>query len=442
MSDREREAMYSDCGTAASPSYPIASDTYHEADSRGETRADATDAVDAEAEAADLLSLSCKVDSARNVFNLLSCIADGRPEQVAQVDISDEELSFTIVTAAHTMQTHCALPAELFEQYEVAHDLEAADMRFWVPLHTVLECLQVFGKDKLGMTAVALSYLPRRAVFHVVLEEEGVVTECEVRTFDAQAANLDVQAQQLSSSSVGADDDYGGAGVDSSRASAGGGSGGFLAFTTAFGESPVAAKVLLTPALLREAFVELSELQDAKHATLRLAQPSAPPVFSMRAQGAASSCCVTFEAGSGGGSGSSSQLGQHDGGTGQPAYRDLVVYCPAEAADDGDGSGVADSGGVAWEHDYALRTLQQAMKALAFAKESYVRVNQRGMLCVQHLVEVTKGGLLGSAQGGGGGAAAAAAAAAAQMAGGSSVVRCFVDFILLSLHQDEDAEYQ
>ena len=213
-----------------------------------------------------ILSLSCKSDSARDIFNLLSCISSGKPEQVAKVEISDAELSFTIINhasgaGARAMQTHCALPAALFGGgFSVASDLPPADMAFAVPLYTLLECLQVFGRDRLAATAVALLYKPRAALFALVLQDEEVVTECELRTYDISHMN-----------DGGNGGGNGGGGGGSADADGGGGSGGgggghdsFDAFNAAFAEAPVVAKAILNPALLREAFVELSEVGHLK----------------------------------------------------------------------------------------------------------------------------------------------------------------------------------
>ena len=213
-----------------------------------------------------ILSLSCKSDSARDIFNLLSCISSGKPEQVAKVEISDAELSFTIINhasgaGARAMQTHCALPAALFGGgFSVASDLPPADMAFAVPLYTLLECLQVFGRDRLAATAVALLYKPRAALFALVLQDEEVVTECELRTYDISHMN----------DGGNGGGNGGGGGGGSADADGGGGSGGggghdsFDAFNAAFAEAPVVAKAILNPALLREAFVELSEVGHLK----------------------------------------------------------------------------------------------------------------------------------------------------------------------------------
>lgn len=43
------------------------------------------------------------------------------------------------------------------------------------------------------------------------------------------------------------------------------------------------------------------------------------------------------------------------------------------------------------KHKYRIPTLLHCMKAVDVAKESYLRINQAGLLCVQHMVDITKG---------------------------------------------------
>lgn len=55
-----------------------------------------------------------------------------------------------------------------------------------------------------------------------------------------------------------------------------------------------------------------------------------------------------------------------------------------------------------------MKALLLAMKALSIAKESYLRINSDGLLCLQHQVENSQGG------------------------------ECFVDFIVVSEERLED----
>ena len=50
---------------------------------------------------------------------------------------------------------------------------------------------------------------------------------------------------------------------------------------------------------------------------------------------------------------------------------------------------VAPDSELVQEHAYRLSFLKQALRALGAAKQTYVRMNEVGMLCVQHLIEPT-----------------------------------------------------
>ena len=52
-------------------------------------------------------------------------------------------------------------------------------------------------------------------------------------------------------------------------------------------------------------------------------------------------------------------------------------------------------------HLYSSLSLQTAMRPCAVARETYLRINDQGILCIQHQVEATQGGILTNGAAGG-----------------------------------------
>jgi len=47
------------------------------------------------------------------------------------------------------------------------------------------------------------------------------------------------------------------------------------------------------------------------------------------------------------------------------------------------------------EHTYSAQSMQTAMRPCGVAKETYLRINSEGILCVQHQLEANQGGIIG-----------------------------------------------
>lgn len=46
-------------------------------------------------------------------------------------------------------------------------------------------------------------------------------------------------------------------------------------------------------------------------------------------------------------------------------------------------------------HRYCTQSMHTAMRPCAVAKETYLRINSEGILCVQHQLEANQGGIIG-----------------------------------------------
>ena len=58
------------------------------------------------------------------------------------------------------------------------------EIRFKVALSSLLECLSVYGADKLPLTAAHVAYAEDDGKLNLLLEAHGVTTECQLATAD------------------------------------------------------------------------------------------------------------------------------------------------------------------------------------------------------------------------------------------------------------------
>lgn len=128
------------------------------------------------------------------------------------------------------------------------------------------------------------------------------------------------------------------------------------AFESAFEQAPVVGKVLIKSGALRDAFTELSDLPQAASVQLSMMpQPvsSEACCFQLSAKAEAAVCTIDFGA-------CSSAL--------------VEVNC------DRPGHGT-----------YHLAVLNQALRAIHSATETFIRMNSHRMLSIQHLLESPSG---------------------------------------------------
>jgi len=138
--------------------------------------------------------------------------------------------------------------------------------------------------------------------------------------------------------------------------------------TTAFKTSNQVCKTVLKSELLKEALYELQDLQGAS--TVKVVMSPLAPYFQLASGGNLGSLEIEFNKSS-----------------------DLFVYFDCEATSE-------------WE--YPLQSLLQGMRALLVAAETYVRINDEGIMCIQHQIVASSG------------------------------KKCFVDFLMVPTADEDD----
>jgi hypothetical protein len=131
----------------------------------------------------------------------------------------------------------------------------------------------------------------------------------------------------------------------------------------------VCAKAVVKSDALRDAFIELSELPGA--AQVRLLMSRQAPHLVLSAKGDSSSCEIEFPQQAHTETFHSLSFPLMDAGAGGSVF--AQTQTPINQSD-------------RWAYHYHLGSLQQALKALPHAAETYLRMNTAGMLCVQHMV--------------------------------------------------------
>mmetsp|Transcript_6968 Transcript_6968/g.20368 ORF Transcript_6968/g.20368 Transcript_6968/m.20368 type:complete len:280 (-) Transcript_6968:395-1234(-) len=253
------------------------------------------------------LLFSCRLDNAKTLHTVLTCLAVGKKDQNTVVEVTEEGICFMVLGQAKYTQANGMMKRELFQAYRCVE----GGGRFTVNIKTVLECLGIFGFASLQSTSVSMSYNLDTGVFRIALEEQGILTTCEIVSYADTEDAMELTA-----------------------------------LATAFAETDEVFKAILRSEHLREVIAELGEIPGAGQATVSVSPESPPLQFST--QGTFGYC----------------DLELHKNNS-----TFLHVECEAEQR---------------WQ--YNLTALLKSMRALQHAKDTFVRVNAEGILCVQHQV--------------------------------------------------------
>ncbi|EGD73030.1 hypothetical protein PTSG_04741 [Salpingoeca rosetta] len=98
---------------------------------------------------------------------------------------------------AKTVQARAFLHKDLFSDYRFTPEEEDMDVaEFKVNLSVLLECLSIFGQG--DGVALRLSYAGYGSCLNLLLEEHGVVTDCSIRTQEAdEFASIDMRTAAI-----------------------------------------------------------------------------------------------------------------------------------------------------------------------------------------------------------------------------------------------------
>ena len=90
-------------------------------------------------------SFTCRTDNSKAVTNVLNCLSSGsRKDSDCYVEVTVENVMFTVMGKTKTTQSRASLQSALFDDFSI----ECADkgnIQFVVSLSTILDCLQVFS---------------------------------------------------------------------------------------------------------------------------------------------------------------------------------------------------------------------------------------------------------------------------------------------------------
>ncbi|XP_076034906.1 radiation insensitive 1 [Oratosquilla oratoria] len=124
--------------------------------------------------------LTAKIDNAKNILQLLKAI---NFKENAIIFGSSNGLKIT-VEDAKCVQANAFIQADIFQEFEVKEEV----VTFKVNLNVLVECLNIFmGSGVPGVTpALQMCYEGYGSPLVLVLEEAGVLTDCQIRTKEAE----------------------------------------------------------------------------------------------------------------------------------------------------------------------------------------------------------------------------------------------------------------
>ena len=119
-----------------------------------------------------------RLDNVRCMSSVLKSIAF---KDYATVFISSNGLKFT-VEESKCAQVNAFLQSDLFQTYDFTSDT----LVFRINLNVLMECLNIFGgAPGQSFTSLKMYYPADGEPLGLVLEEGGVVTECQIKTMEA-----------------------------------------------------------------------------------------------------------------------------------------------------------------------------------------------------------------------------------------------------------------
>ncbi|XP_013416653.1 cell cycle checkpoint protein RAD1 [Lingula anatina] len=122
--------------------------------------------------------LVAKMDNARTMSNILKAI---HFKETATVFASERGLKVT-VEDAKCVQANAFLQAEVFQEFIIKEE----QATFKINLTVLLDCLNIFGSSSNpGVTAaLKMCYGGYGSPLKLMLEEEGVLTDCSIKTLE------------------------------------------------------------------------------------------------------------------------------------------------------------------------------------------------------------------------------------------------------------------
>lgn len=353
---------------------------------------------------------SCRCESARPVFTLLSCLrnvslstnagagptlsslheatssilnpipsssgpsaggSNRRKIQYATVFVSDTSITFQVHGLGKQSRATVDMQAGLFSEYYVAEQqvlIEDDDQaenddendekstqrmeiikggEFGINLFTLLECLSVLGPNSLDRTTLCLSYDSQEAIFKIELLEQNYGGGLSSSSAAALSGNGGGSGVVISNCAI-----PGMAVADNDDDENGD---GYLTLDHAFRSHPVLARARIKSDFLKDAITELTDVSGSTAASIGISKLG----LEFTAFGHSTECHVVVP-----------YIGNHP-----------EIFVSLE--------GVVGGGGgenVIHERNYPLHSILSAMRGLEIASETCITINGNGMVAIQHQV--------------------------------------------------------
>ncbi|KAF5395739.1 Cell cycle checkpoint protein RAD1 [Paragonimus heterotremus] len=118
------------------------------------------------------------MDNAKIIINVLKAV---QFRDLATVFATANGLKVT-VEDAKCIQGNAFLHAELFREYKLSKDV----ISFKTNINVLIDCLSIFGiTSQTSSTSLVLTYKEYGSTLDLLLEENGVVAECNIKTMEA-----------------------------------------------------------------------------------------------------------------------------------------------------------------------------------------------------------------------------------------------------------------
>lgn len=292
----------------------------------------------------DAKAFSCSVDNLKSIVEIVNCLSSySNKNQECHIEATPTELVLIVTGKSKATQARITLQEELFEEFLYAAS-EDETIGFVVNLNVFLDCLCLFGISSENITAT-MSYSTKDEIFRISLEELGVVTTCDISALYQD--NSDDTHHSL---------------------------------FTEFRDTGEVCQVIIKSEPLREAIAELTDCFWA--GSVRFEVSNNPGFMKLSTGGAIGVSEIKIPTTS-------------DAIVSFRCLTNQDVQQREQDANDNGSVGRKRSAPTFEEpltSSYPLKSLLTGMKALGVSKETFIRLNAQGMMCIQHQIQTSKGG--------------------------------------------------
>ena len=156
--------------------------------------------VEHEKAPSERIGFSCQMDSTKAILSTITGIHNGKKDHHVIVRVFDGSITFLTHDKGQNMQGQATILRDSFSFYEQysgdkrsrESEPEKDAVEFKINLHTVIQCLSIFGAANAKSTSLRMDYNDWTNEFRLILQHgKGALTECSVQTLidDIQLPN-------------------------------------------------------------------------------------------------------------------------------------------------------------------------------------------------------------------------------------------------------------